>query len=325
MAEIWSDLEIDVCVRTYMWMRDAEAKGYTPKKKRVREALIAGPMAKRSHGAIEYRFQNISSVLSDSGEAWIRGYRPAKNVGAGIAFQIRERISVYSGNSGARKIDCLVTALPESVVVKAVHKLQDGEAFPYPDPTNYELTGQQHQIGIGKVIGYASLLQYGAPLFPENFSVEIDCHCFQKIEKSGYGVCRKVGIETTDPESSAFRRQVAVSKTSALDRPPKGEISPVLRVVMSNRYVRDPRVVAYVENRAKGLCELCHEPAPFQRPDGTPFLEVHHILPLSEDGADTIDNAVALCPNCHRACHFGSETEQLRQRLCTQITAGSQI
>lgn len=33
---------------------------------------------------------------------------------------------------------------------------------------------------------------------------------------------------------------------------------------------------------------------------GQPFLEVHHIHYLSNGGNDTIDNVIALCPNCHR-------------------------
>ena len=39
--------------------------------------------------------------------------------------------------------------------------------------------------------------------------------------------------------------------------------------------------------------------------DGTPYLEVHHKIPLAKDGEDTIENAEALCPNCHREKHFG--------------------
>ncbi|WP_163591073.1 HNH endonuclease, partial [Klebsiella variicola] len=39
--------------------------------------------------------------------------------------------------------------------------------------------------------------------------------------------------------------------------------------------------------------------------DGTPFLEVHHIEWLSNGGEDSVENAIALCPNCHRQAHFG--------------------
>lgn len=70
---------------------------------------------------------------------------------------------------------------------------------------------------------------------------------------------------------------------------------------------RNPDVVAEVLARANGICECCKKEAPFYKKDGTPFLEVHHIKFLSEDGEDSIENAEALCPNCHREKHFGNK------------------
>lgn len=71
-------------------------------------------------------------------------------------------------------------------------------------------------------------------------------------------------------------------------------------------YVRNPDVVAEVLLRADGQCELCKGSAPFNRKaDGSPYLEVHHQVQLSKGGEDTVENAVALCPNCHRREHFG--------------------
>lgn len=76
--------------------------------------------------------------------------------------------------------------------------------------------------------------------------------------------------------------------------------------ITSTGYQRNPDVIAEVLIRADGICEQCHSPAPFLRAsDGTPYLEVHHIIPLSEGGDDTVENALALCPNCHREAHFG--------------------
>jgi 5-methylcytosine-specific restriction protein A len=71
-------------------------------------------------------------------------------------------------------------------------------------------------------------------------------------------------------------------------------------------FKRNPDVVAEVLERAKGECEKCGKPAPFNRKkDNTPYLEVHHIIRLADDGDDTVENAIALCPNCHRKAHFG--------------------
>lgn len=77
---------------------------------------------------------------------------------------------------------------------------------------------------------------------------------------------------------------------------------------ITTTYKRNPDVIVSVLERAKGICERCHKPAPFYRAsDSTPYLEVHHVVPLSKDGDDTVDNAIALCPNCHREVHFGKK------------------
>ena len=36
---------------------------------------------------------------------------------------------------------------------------------------------------------------------------------------------------------------------------------------------------------------------------GEPFLETHHIEWLAKGGMDSLNNTVALCPNCHRRIH----------------------
>jgi hypothetical protein len=71
-------------------------------------------------------------------------------------------------------------------------------------------------------------------------------------------------------------------------------------------FVRNADVVAEVLAQANGICGACGELAPFKRrSDGSPYLEVHHRHKLADGGRDTVENAIALCPNCHRRSHFG--------------------
>lgn len=74
------------------------------------------------------------------------------------------------------------------------------------------------------------------------------------------------------------------------------------RVVKTKVYSRDPFIREYVRQLAKGICQLCEEPAPFEK-NGVPFLHVHHIEYLSNGGEDTIENSIAICPNCHARIH----------------------
>lgn len=90
---------------------------------------------------------------------------------------------------------------------------------------------------------------------------------------------------------------------------------PEARQVQTKQFQRSPGVVANVRARANGHCDLCQAPAPFRRQDGTPYLEVHHITPLAEGGLDHEDNAVALCPNCHRRCHYSVDRLVIADQL----------
>lgn len=84
-------------------------------------------------------------------------------------------------------------------------------------------------------------------------------------------------------------------------------------------FVRDPNVVAWILHTASGRCEACNSPAPFDRENGEPFLEVHHVRPLGEGGPDTVDNAIACCPNCHRRLHYGCDRSHLRREIIGSI------
>jgi 5-methylcytosine-specific restriction protein A len=76
--------------------------------------------------------------------------------------------------------------------------------------------------------------------------------------------------------------------------------------VVSMAFRRNPDVAAEVLIRAAGHCERCGSAAPFTRTsDSTPYLEVHHRVFLSAGGEDAVENAIALCPNCHRDMHYG--------------------
>jgi predicted HNH restriction endonuclease len=81
---------------------------------------------------------------------------------------------------------------------------------------------------------------------------------------------------------------------------------PELGTVTSQVFIRNPDVVAEVLSRARGHCEFCGNAAPFQkRRDGEPYLEIHHLKMLADGGEDTVENAKAACPNCHRKEHYG--------------------
>jgi 5-methylcytosine-specific restriction endonuclease McrA len=97
----------------------------------------------------------------------------------------------------------------------------------------------------------------------------------------------------SDPAGRRARLKVAPKK-------------PTVQYSLTKTFVRNPDVVAEALERADGYCEGCNGAAPFRKAsDGSPYLEVHHKITLADDGDDTVENAIALCPNCHRQAHYG--------------------
>ncbi|SFS34862.1 HNH endonuclease [Brevundimonas viscosa] len=83
-------------------------------------------------------------------------------------------------------------------------------------------------------------------------------------------------------------------------------------------YVREARVRQAVLDRSAGRCEHCGVSG-FRCPDGSLYLETHHIVPLHEGGPDVAENMIALCPSHHREAHYGECAGELRSRFQDQI------
>jgi len=85
-------------------------------------------------------------------------------------------------------------------------------------------------------------------------------------------------------------------------------------------FLRDRAVRAAALARAAGRCEYCQAPG-FAAPDGSIYLETHHVTSLSDGGADTTGNVIALCPNHHRQAHYGEARLELRAAFQSIVEA----
>lgn len=110
-------------------------------------------------------------------------------------------------------------------------------------------------------------------------------------------------IPDLDAQVSESTKLTSAQRLKLLLHAPK---EPIRKRVVSEVFVRNPHVVAEVLFRSKGICGMCTAPAPFKRANtGIPYLEVHHIKRLADGGHDTLENTIAVCPNCHRREHYG--------------------
>lgn len=105
----------------------------------------------------------------------------------------------------------------------------------------------------------------------------------------------------------------AIPRPEGNPSPKRGEPKPG-----KGGFIRDQNVIAYVLQAADDICEHCGELGPFfSHRTGGLYLEVHHVVHLADGGPDTVENCVALCPNCHRRAHHSSnaEREDMRERV----------
>lgn len=208
MPTPWSEIELKAAVDAYLKM---QCSGGQEVKSLVYAQL--GEQFCRTPKAFEYRMQNISAVLEAMGLPWIKGLKPAKNVGSQQAAVI-ERLLREARKSGEEQ------------------QSTQGERY-----------------------------KNSAPSTPQ-----------------GVG----------EPEVAS--RQYPA-------------------------YQRSDEVRDWVLTQAQGICACCQKMAPFINAAGVPYLEVHHMRPLSAGGPDQPSNVVAVCPNCHRALHFAVNREDLRADL----------
>ena len=140
---------------------------------------------------------------------------------------------------------------------------------------------------------------------------------FHLVQSSAEHSAQVVSLEAAEPAAEDVDlkslRKAAIQAATQQPQETKSSSSP------GNYYARARDVRKYVLARAKGKCEACFSDAPFQRKNGTPYLEAHHTKLISEGGPDHPKWVGAICPNCHREIHSGIAGKDLNARLSENI------
>lgn len=107
-----------------------------------------------------------------------------------------------------------------------------------------------------------------------------------------------------------------VDQFSVDENPQGGSVETFTR--NNTEFLRNPIVRKLALERAGGNCEYCGQKG-FLTHNGFLFLETHHVIPLSESGPDDIFNVAAVCPNCHREAHYGTNAKLIRSVLLKRL------
>ena len=132
-------------------------------------------------------------------------------------------------------------------------------------------------------------------------------------------------LSTTEYDAGRLVREKKAKRLTAEELATRAQKAPKQagqRTVVSTQFERNPYVSMLAKQRANGTCELCKSAAPFKDATGGPYLETHHIEWLARGGEDSVQNTVALCPNCHRKMHIvddQKDRELLRLRVSESV------
>ncbi len=313
----WSTDEIRLAVLAYLELWEAvESDSSTSKRRFVDDLSIR---LGRSRQSVEYRFRNISAVLDNAGESFMSGYVPAKNAGSQVEMAIRECLDMRRQiPRSPTPRETKQTVLNEICAHMGVPSptLTKGKGSSVPDPffnEVLEFLGEQDRSGSMPQRAQRIIEAVGMTWNPaKHSSIKSPSGGGSTVTLPGLKAIlaavqtRDAGAITEADEALRLGSTMRDSEPLSLGRPCVA--APVKVVsIEAERAVRDPRVVHAVLVRANSRCESCGDEAPFVRDDGTPFLEVHHVAPLSNGGSDRQENALACCPNCHRAFHFADD------------------
>lgn len=87
----WTEAEIEATVTDYFDMLRAEQRGETYNKAEHRRRLQAS--VQRTRGAIEYKYCNISAVLTELGMPFLRGFVPLFSYQGALAEAVDDRLT----------------------------------------------------------------------------------------------------------------------------------------------------------------------------------------------------------------------------------------
>jgi hypothetical protein len=90
-AAPWADTEIQLAVTAYFTMFRAELAGQPYVKADLNRQVRTA--TGRSHGAVEYKFANISAVLRDIGLPYVLGYQPRGNYQSALRAEVERLLA----------------------------------------------------------------------------------------------------------------------------------------------------------------------------------------------------------------------------------------
>lgn len=127
-------------------------------------------------------------------------------------------------------------------------------------------------------------------------------------------VVGEVSVESVKNGTASRSIKNTVDALYDLNETQDGVEVPLKVTKLTSGFLRDRMIRDFVIRRANGKCEYCGTEG-FEMSNGKRYIEAHHVIALSNNGADTIGNVIGLCANHHREAHYGAKVETLNAEM----------
>lgn len=104
-----------------------------------------------------------------------------------------------------------------------------------------------------------------------------------------------------------FREMTEAEAASALFDADYSATTPAVKEIVMKVRERNQKAVKALKD-LYGECQITGSKYTFKKSDGKPYLEVHHLIPLGQGGADAPANLVVVSAHIHRMLHYAEVT-----------------
>lgn len=120
----------------------------------------------------------------------------------------------------------------------------------------------------------------------------------------------------TDIDQNKVISSYAYDITSERFKVQNNRIPTPVKIGKKYRYKTNPRISKTALELANHVCLGNKEHTTFVSKLGKPYMEAHHLIPMSAQrdfsiNLDRIENIVSICPICHSAIHLGDDATRL--------------
>ena len=239
---------------------------------------------------------------------------------------------IKNSNLAAKETDKSVFEYNESGIPQEIRWFFEAEDLQPGERMNIILSYEEHDYSAyvkrEAVMGRTRLIWHSelGEVFNEYYRplTEYPILLFERVGEKHFAIKFLDGTQSKkiEPLDDTYTYEERVNQAITMDETSlraaaqkHAKSSPIEKEVIIKQVARDPYIAEYAKFKAKGICQLCGKPAPFNDSKGRPYLESHHIVWIANGGEDTIENTVALCPNCHKKMHIVADETDVETLL----------